>query len=178
MSTVLSSEHFETILNFSRKISKGVNADDLSQHVIFRLLNEPDLLTKHLMTQPKALNVWLYKFISVEYSLSWSVFNRHFHNSYNKGREVIDLDIKDCGWIDGHKKIRCLSKDVGGEYDLSIDAYNLVKTSGLTDIERMYLNAYIDSGYNYRRCSDNLDIHHSTIKRHVKRAFDKCRDII
>jgi len=167
MSTVLSSEHFETILNFSRKISKGVNADDLSQHVIFRLLNEPDLLTKHLMTQPKALNVWLYKFISVEYSLSWSVFNRHFHNSYNKGREITDVEVSDC-----------LFDDVGSQFDHSIDVYNLVKTSGLTDIERMYLNAYIDSGYNYRRCSDNLDIHHSTIKRHVKRAFDKCRDII
>ena len=166
MSVTLESKHFETILNFSRKISKGVNADDLSQHVIFRLLNEPNLLNEDVLSKPKALNVWLYKFINIEYSLCWSVFNRYFHNSYNKGREIVDVEVSDC-----------LFDDVGSQFDHSVDVYNLVKTSGLTDIERMYLNAYIDSDYNYRRCSDNLDIHPSTIKRHVKRAFDKCKSI-
>tara|TARA_R110002051_G_scaffold294358_1_gene359626 strand:+ start:707 stop:1210 length:504 start_codon:yes stop_codon:yes gene_type:complete len=166
MSVTLESKHFKDILNYSRKISKGVNADDLSQHVIYKLLNEPALITKDVISKPKAFSVWLYRFITIEFSMCYSSFNRHLHNSYNKGREIIDLEVSDC-----------LFEDVGTQFDNSIDVINLVKTSGLTDIERMYLNAYIDSDYNYRRCSDNLDIHPSTIKRHVKRAFDKCKSI-
>ena len=167
MSSKLTNEDFKTILNFSRKISKGVNADDLSQHVIYRLLNEPKLLNKDVLSKPKSLKSWLYEFIKIECLLSYSSFNRHLHNSYNKGREIVDIQISDC-----------LLSDVGSQFDHSIDVYNLVKTSGLTDIERMYLNAYVDSDYNYRRCSDNLDIHPSTIKRHVKRALEKCRNTI
>ena len=167
MSVVLTNEHYTTIKNFSRKITKGVNADDLSQHVILRLLNESNLLNADLLSKPKALNVWLYNFINVEHSMSWSVFNRYFHNSYNKGREIIDVEVSDC-----------LFKDVDSHFDNTIDVYSLVKSSGLTDMERMYLNAYIDSGYNFKQCSENLDIHYSTISKHVKRALNKCRNTV
>ena len=166
MNAKLESKHFETILNFSRKISKGVNSDDLSQHVIYKLLNEPTLITEDVISKPKAFSVWLYRFITIEFSLCYSSFNRKIHNSYKKGREFVDVEISDC-----------LFKDVGSKYDHSIDVYNLIKTSGLTDVERMYLNAYIDSDYNYRRCSDNLDIDKTTIRKHIKRAFDKCKSL-
>lgn len=166
MSSLLNKNHFETILNFSRKISKGVNSDDLSQYVILKLLNEPNLINDDVASKPKALKVWLYRFINIEYSLCSSSFNRYFYNSYSKGREVIDVEITD-------SVIKQTSNNI---LDNTIDVYGLVKSSGVTDIERMYLNAYIDSDYNYRRCSDNLDIDKTTIKKHVKKALKKCRD--
>ncbi len=165
MSSLLNNNHFETILNFSRKISKGVNSDDLSQHVIFKLLNEPNLLNEDVLGKPKALSVWLYRFITVEFSLCYSSFNRSHHSSYNKGREIIDVELSDC-----------LFKDVGSQFDNSIDVYSLIKSSGLTNMERMYLNAYIDSGYSYSQCSNDLDICYSAVSKHVRRALDKCRN--
>ena len=163
MVTLLTNEHYNTIRNFSRKISKGVNADDLSQHVTLKLL-ESNLIPNELFNKPKALNVWLYRFINIEFKLCGSSFNKVMHDSYTKGSEVIDKDLTTLNIFD----------DIKDPLD-DINLSDVISKANLKDIERMYLNSYLESGCNYVQCSKNLDIHPQTISKYVNKAINKCR---
>ena len=163
MVTLLTNEHYNTIRNFSRKISKGVNADDLSQHVTLKLL-ESNLIPDELFNKPKALNVWLYRFINIEFKLCGSSFNKAMHDSYTKGSEVIDKDLTTLNIFD----------DIKDPLD-DINLSDVISKANLKDIERMYLNSYLESGCNYVQCSKNLDIHPQTISKYVNKAINKCR---
>ena len=165
MVTLLTNEHYNTIRNFSRKISKGVNADDLSQHVTLKLL-ESNLIPDELFNKPKALNVWLYRFINIEFKLCGSSFNKVMHDSYTKGSEVIDKDLTTLNIFD----------DIKDPLD-DINLSDVISKANLKDIERMYLNSYLESGCNYVQCSKNLDIHPQTISKYVNKAIDKCRKL-
>jgi len=165
MVTSLTNEHYNTIRNFSRKISKGVNADDLSQHVTLKLL-ESNLIPDELFNKPKALNVWLYRFINIEFKLCGSSFNKVMHDSYTKGSEVIDKDLTTLNIFD----------DIKDPLD-DINLSDVISKANLKDIERMYLNSYLESGCNYVQCSKNLDIHPQTISKYVNKAIDKCRKL-
>jgi hypothetical protein len=165
MVTLLTDEHYTTIRNFSRKISKGVNADDLSQHVTLKLL-ESGLIPDELFNKPKALNVWLYRFINIEFKLCGSSFNKVMHDSYTKGSEVIDKDLTTLN----------IFEDIKDPLD-DINLSDVISKANLKDIERMYLNSYLESGCNYVQCSKNLDIHPQTISKYVNKAIDKCRKL-
>jgi len=165
MVTLLTNEHYNTIRNFSRKISKGVNADDLSQHVTLKLL-ESNLIPDELFNKPKALNVWLYRFINIEFKLCGSSFNKVMHDSYTKGSEVIDKDLTTLNVFD----------DIKDPLD-DINLSDVISKANLKDIERMYLNSYLESGCNYVQCSKNLDIHPQTISKYVNKAINKCRKL-
>jgi len=165
MVTSLTNEHYNTIRNFSRKISKGVNADDLSQHVTLKLL-ESNLIPNELFNKPKALNVWLYRFINIEFKLCGSSFNKVMHDSYTKGSEVIDKDLTTLNIFD----------DIKDPLD-DINLSDVISKANLKDIERMYLNSYLESGCNYVQCSKNLDIHPQTISKYVNKAINKCRKL-
>ena len=163
MVTVLTNEHYTTINNFSRKISKGVNSDDLSQHVILKLLQKDTQFINGLISRGNEFNLFIWRFISRMYTHRGSSFNRIETETFDiKQRKItVSLDFVDIA-------------DEQKEED--IDLMSIILKAELTDLERMYLNSYIDSGCSYKQCSRDLDIHQQTISKYVKQALKKCKN--
>lgn len=163
MVTLLTNEHYKTIINFSRKITKGDKADDLSQHVILKILQKDTQFVNGLISRGNEFNLFIWRFISRMYIHSGSSFNRVERETSDIKQRKIKVSLDNVDLIEESK-------------DESIDLKSIIKRAGLTDIERMYLNAYIDNGMSYQKCSIELDIHHQTISRHVNKAIDKCKN--
>lgn len=163
MVTVLTNEHYTIIRNFSRKISKGVNSDDLSQHVILKLLQKDTQFINGLISRGDEFNRFIWVFIKRMYIHSGSSFNRVETETSDIKQRKITISLDDIDLIDN-------------QVEDNIDLISIIKRAELKDTERMYLNAYIDSGMSYSRCSKELDIHPRTISKHVKKALDKCKN--
>jgi len=97
------------------------------------------------------------------YIHSGSSFNRVETETSDIKQRKITISLDDIDLIDN-------------QVEDNIDLISIIKRAELKDTERMYLNAYIDSGMSYSRCSKELDIHPRTISKHVKKALDKCRN--
>jgi len=160
----LTNEHYKTIHRFSQKISNGVNADDLSQHVILSILQKDKQFINGLIERGE-FNFFIWKFISNTFNRSNSKFNRELYNSFNVNEVYckpnnVDIDL-----------VRLEVEETETIQDLT----ELIAGAGLTDLERMYINAYKDNFCSYKECSRGLDIHPRTISKHVKRAIEKCK---
>lgn len=161
MVTLLTNKHYKTIRNFSRKISKGVNSDDLSQHVILKLLQKDTQFINGLIRRDE-FDMFIWRFVKRMFTHSGSSFNRVETETYDTNQRKINV----C--LDNVDIVEEIEED-------EIDLKCIIKRAGLTDIERMYLNSYIDSGMSYTKCSYDLDISRQTISKHVKKALEKCR---
>ena len=161
MVTVLTNEHYNTILNFSRKITNGKNPDDLSQHVILNVLQKDNDFIKGLIDR-REMTVYLWNVVRREYLLSHSSYNRIEYETFN-------LD-------DRIEKVSLNGLEFASEDDEQISVFEVISNARLTDIERMYLNAYKDSNCNFRQCSRDLDISEQTISKYVKQAINKCKE--
>lgn len=161
MVTLLTNKHYTTIRNFSRKISKGVNSDDLSQHVILKLLQKDTQFINGLIRRDE-FDMFIWRFVKRMFTHSGSSFNRVETETYDTNQRKINV---------------CLDNvDIAEEIDEDeIDLRCIIKRAGLTDIERMYLNAYMDNNANYLQCSNVLDVHWTTISKYVKKAIEKCK---
>lgn len=192
MVTVLTNEHYTTINNFSRKISKGVNSDDLSQHVILKLLQKNNKFIAHLIKE-NDFNRYIWQFVKLMYRQDHSTFNREEYGTHHVENrpKFINLDglmfyhkvISDRDDVDIGNLLQRINllKEFDSVFSLeenkdNIDLGLIIKNAQLTDKERMYLNSYIDSGCSYKQCSRDLDIHQQTISKYVKQALDKCRN--
>lgn len=163
MVTVLTNEHYTTINNFSRKISKGVNSDDLSQHVILKLLQKDTQFINGLIGRGDEFNRFIWRFIKRMHTHSGSSFNRVETETSDVKQRKITISLDDIDLIDN-------------QIEDKIDLGSIIKRAELKDTERMYLNAYIDNGMSYTKCSKELDIHPRTISKHVKKALEKCKN--
>ncbi len=191
MVTVLTNEHYTIIRNFSRKISKGVNSDDLSQHVILKLLQKSNRFIKHLIEE-NDFNRYVWQFIKLMHNQDHSTFNREEYGTHHRENVIktIPIDslniVYDSGLFkddecDLNNKFRssmsykgiCSTDTMGYDKDF---IKGVIKKAGLTDIERMYLNAYVESGLSYTKCSSDLDISRQAISKHVKKAIEKCKN--
>tara|TARA_R110002167_G_scaffold106599_6_gene273250 strand:+ start:7229 stop:7723 length:495 start_codon:yes stop_codon:yes gene_type:complete len=161
MVTLLTNKHYTTIRNFSRKISKGVNSDDLSQHVILKLLQKDTKFINGLIRRDE-FDKFIWVFIKRMFIHSGSSFNRVETETVDPMQRKIKVSL------DGFDFPSDMEDD-------EIDLKYIIKRAGLTDIERMYLNAYMDNNANYLQCSNVLDVHWTTISKYVKKAINKCK---
>jgi DNA-binding PucR family transcriptional regulator len=97
------------------------------------------------------------------YTHSGSSFNRVETETSDIKQRKITISLYDIDLIDS-------------QVEDKIDLSSIIKRAELKDTERMYLNAYIDNGMSYTRCSKELDIHPRTISKHVKKAIEKCKN--
>lgn len=187
MVSKLTSEHFELIRTFSRKISKGVNSDDLSQHVILKLLEKNQTFVNELIDK-KEFKFYIWRVIERMFKRDHSTYNREEYGThhYESRLKTVNLDkwitLNDNDW-DGYEFLtrnRFFTCDYFRDAkSLDVSEFNvkdIIDKANLTDVERMYLNAYIESNCNYTTCSSNLDISTSTISKYVKRAIEKCKE--
>lgn len=161
MVTVLTNEHYNTILNFSRKITNGKNPGDLSQHVILNVLQKDNDFIKGLIDK-RDINRYLWQLVKLEYIQGNSSYNRIEYETHGKENRVTKVDIDNF--------------DIFIDDTEQMNVFDIISNARLTDIERMYLNAYKDSNCNFRQCSRDLDISEQTISKYVKQAIKKCKE--
>lgn len=147
---------------FSRKITKGFNSDDLSQHVILKVLQLNKDKIQALIDR-KELDYYLWRVVSMMYFSEHSTFNREEYGTRDFNKRINTVELTEL----------IIAED---SEDDSVDFTSIIDKAELTDIERMYLNAYKDANCNYTTCSSNLDISTSTISKYVKKAIEKCKN--
>lgn len=165
MTSQLTTEHFNLIRGISQIVSKGVNADDLSQHVIMKLLQKDTQFINGLISRGKEFNGFMWRFIGRMHMHSGSSYNVVETETYDPNQRKIKVGYDkfvEVGYVDVS--------------DHKLDFYELISRIELTDLERMYLNAYIESGCSYTTCSSNLDIHYTTIRKYIRRIIEKCKE--
>jgi RNA polymerase sigma factor (sigma-70 family) len=162
MVSKLTNEHYKMIKAFSRKITKGINSDDLSQHVILKLLQKDTQFINGLIDREE-FKYFIWRFVQNMQFRSGSSYNREEHGTSNKDGRLNTIELTEL----------IIAED--SEED-SVDFTSIIDKAELTDIERMYLNAYKDANCNYTTCSSNLDISTSTISKYVKQAINKCKN--
>lgn len=162
----LTNKHFSLIKNFSRKVSKGINADDLSQHVILKLLKKDIQFINGLIFRDE-FDRWIWRFIQGTFNKSNSNFNIEMYDCYNKGtiyKKPINIELGTIDVINEPAYVNPMT-----------ELKSIINNSDLTDMDRKYLDLYISKGCNYVTCSRETGIHSQTISHHVRKAIDKCR---
>lgn len=162
MNDILTRKHFDLILSFSRKITKGVRADDLSQHVILKLLQFDRQKIKGLLYRGE-LEVYLWQVVKLMYINDHSSFNREEYGThhFNKRLKTIDLD------------------DV--EYSLTIDQPEritldeVIDKSKLNEMELLMIEYYLKYNGNYTTIGARLGIDKQTVSIKVREIIEKCK---
>lgn len=173
----LTEEHYSLIRNFSRKVSKGRNSDDLSQHVILKLLQKDTQFINGLIDRGDEFKRFIWRFVGRMHTHDHSSYNREEYGTHHSEQRPNFIDVNA---LVGAKRVdknmishfNCVYPIYGNS---NVNLKDLIKSTELTDMERMYLNAYIDNGLSFERTSTFLDIHRTTISKHVKRAIEKCK---
>ena len=170
MKSILTDEHYRMILSFSRHFSNELEYKDLSQHVILELLDQPKDKIQAIIDKGE-FGKWIGSVIRGQFYLGGSTYNRETKGCYGSNNWIKTVSIDEtnlCNTLSYSYIIEDSDKDI------NLD--NATKYAKLTDKERMYLTAYIESGCKYEQCSINLDICPQTISIHVKKALEKCKN--
>jgi len=161
---ILTQKHFETILKFSRKVTKGNKADDLSQHVILKVLQFDRQKLKGLI-QRNELEIYLWQVVKRMYFNDHSTFNREEYGThhFNKRLKTVDLD-----------SLEFLLTEEQNER-ITID--EIITKSKLTELEELTLRYYIEYNGSYTIMADRLEIDRVTVTIKVKEIIEKCKKL-
>ena len=164
MKYILTDKHFNTILKFSRKVSKGIKADDLSQHVILKVLQFDKHKLKGLI-QRGELEIYLWQVVKRMYFNDHSTFNREEYGThhFNKRLKTVDLD-----------SLEFLLTEEQNER-ITID--EVITKSKLTELEELTLRYYIEYNGSYTIMADRLEIDRVTVTIKVKEIIEKCKNL-
>ncbi len=164
MNNILTQKHFNTILKFSRKVSKGNKADDLSQHVILKVLQFDQQKLKGLI-QRGELEIYLWQVVKRMYFNDHSTFNREEYGThhFNKRLKTVELDS--------------LEYILQSEVDECITIDEVITKAGLNEIEELTLRYYMEYNGNYTTMGDRLGIDRVTVTIKVKEIIEKCKKL-
>jgi len=164
VNNILTRKHFDTILKFSRKVTKGNKADDLSQHVILKVLQFDEQKLKGLI-QRGELEIYLWQVVKRMYFNDHSTFNREEYGThhFNKRLKTVDLDS--------------LEYSLQSEEVERITIEEVIDKTNLTELEQLTLRYYLEYNGNYTTMADRLDIDRVTVTIKVKEIIEKCKKL-
>ena len=165
MKDILNKKHFDTILNFSRKITKGCKADDLSQHVILKVLQLDKTKIRALIDR-KELDYYLWRVVSMMYFSESSTFNREEYGTRDFNKRINTIDLND---------LTNVLQEPTDEDCITID--EVLNKSDLNEIERLIIDYYLEYNGSYTTMGNRLGIDKQTVSIKVREIIDKCKKL-
>ena len=162
MNNILTQKHFDTILKFSRKTTKGVKADDLSQHVIMKLLQlEPKKIQS--LIDREELNFYLWRVVSMMYFSSCSTFNREEYGTRDINKRIQTINYDD------------LEYNLTDESEDKVTIEDVIEKNNLNEIERLFIEYYLKYNGNYTTIGSRLGIDKQTVSIKIREIIEKCK---